>query len=400
MECTGPLIYHPQRYREMRPFFQSLYRIFRNGCTPEGMPLASGMIAVNQKMIEFWNQELDRLPFDDRPESMKRLNEEISIFSHVASCFYTGRNIFHLQPALTSMLRDTNVEEIEWRAIHLPYPRFYVWFGKQVDWPLDIAHYVDGAYVESTAGRGIQITLTSIADVYPEWQNQNFVLDFDPYYYASFRFEPNSAVTVGQSLVEMLKTDESFHPDQEAGVSEDQVGQFVMQGIKVVSKSYEESARYEALLEHQASLPVFLQALRLVINGLCFLSAEPDDIVTAFPKEALDTLGGRSEQGDVPREMGHKEVRTLHRLGYSEVHFCGNKFVQAAQYHTATGSEMPPHHRRAFWRNQPYGPGQTLRKPAYVRATVVRKDRLPEGEDAPGHTYLVAPPSTSQSSES
>jgi hypothetical protein len=393
MECTGPLIYHPQRYREMRPFFQSLYRVFRNGCTPEGMPLASGMIATQQKMIELWNEELDRLPFDDRPTSMKRLNEEISIFSHVASCFFAGRNIFHLQPALTSLLRDTDVDEIEWRAIHLPYPCFYVWFGKQKDWPLDIAHYVDGAYIESTGGRGIQITLTSMADVYPEWQNQNFVLDFDPYYYASFRFESNSTTTVGQTLAEMIENDPSFHPDKEPGISDMQAADLRSQGINVESKPYEESARYEALLEHQASLPVFLRALRLVINGLCFLSAEPDDIVTAFPKEALGLLGEPSENGKAARELGQNEVRKLRRLGYSEIHFCGNKFVEAGEHHAATGTggEMPPHRRRAFWRNQACGAGLTERRPTWVRPTIVRKDRLKEGEDALGHMYIVEP---------
>ena len=155
----------------------------------------------------------------------------------------------------------------------------------------------------------------------------------------------------------------ALHPDQEPGVTEDQVGEFLIQGIKVVAKSYEESARYEALLEHQANLPVFLQALRLVINGLCFLSAEPDDIVTAFPKEALDTLGGRSEQGDVPREMGRLEKKYERCIGSAIP-----KSISAAINSCKRPSTIRrpaarcAHRRRAFWRNQPYGPGQTLRK--------------------------------------
>ena len=395
MECTGQLIYHPQRYRELHPFFPILYKLFRNTCSPEdGCPTTSGMIAMQQRFFSTWNEELDRLPFEDRPENIKRLNEEISIFTHVARCFFGGRNIFHLQQSLTSLLREADVEEIEWRAIRLPYPSFYLWFGKQKDWPLDIAHYVDGAYIETLpGGQGLQITLTSTANVYPDWSKQNFVLDFDPYYFATFDFSPNSNDTVGKALKATLEDDLSFHPEKEQGLAAEDFQQLQEDDIEVRELPPERSGWYEAALEHKANFPVFLQALRLVINGLCFLTAEPGDSVTAFPKEAIELIAGATMDPSKPCTFGAKETKRLHKLGYTEVHFCGNNFVKAAEQHeaTGTGGEMSPHRRRAFWRNQACGPGLSERRPKWIRPTIVRKDRLYEGEDAPGHTYFVDP---------
>jgi hypothetical protein len=392
MECTGQLIYHPQRYREMRPFFHPLYKIFRNTCAPDGCPTTSGMMAMHQKFIQIWNEELDHLPIEKRPENIKRFNEEISIFCHVASSIYTGRNIFHLQPELSSLLRETDVDEIEWRLLHLPYPNIYLWFGKQKDWPLSSNHYVDGAYIEYRPGeQGLQITLTSVADSYPDWLHQNFVMDFDPYYYAIFEFSPDGKSTVGESLKSLLEKDPNFHPENEQQISDEQIEKYRNEGINVLELPPERSGWYQNALEHQENLPIFLQALRLVINGLCFLSAEPDDIVTEFPTDTIETVVSNSQGLNNPKQVGTKEVKKIHSHGYTKIHFCGNQFVKAAQRHDGigTGSEMPPHRRRAFWRNQPCGVGRLENRLTWIRPTIVRKDRLKDEEDAPGHTYIV-----------
>ena len=392
MEGTEQIAYHPEHYRTSRPFFPSLYRTFRDTCDQDdGFPTASGMMALEGKFISIWNAELDRLSVADRPANTKRFNEEISIFSHVARCVYNGRNIFHLQPALSSLLRATDVDDVQWSAIKLPYSSFYLWFGPQKDWPLAASHYVDGAYIETTMRNGIQVTLTSAANIYPDSQHQNFVRDFDPYYYASFTIPPDKEATVGETLKATLENDPSFHPERQQRSNSEQSPLSNDEGIVIRQLPKEQSGWYEAALEHQANLPIFMQALRLVINGLCFLSAEPDDTVYAFPPQALELIQSERKYSEVSQNIGKREIQRLRQLGYTEIHFCGNKFVQAAnqQGNTGTGTEVSPHRRRAFWRNQTCGPGNSERRPKWIKPTIVRRDKLRQDEDAPGHTYIV-----------
>ena len=382
--------YHPERYRESRPFFKALYRIFRETCDPnDGFPTASGMMQIQEKFISIWNSELDRLSVAERPANTKRLTEEISIFSHVARCVFNGRNIFHLQLELSSLLRATDVDEVQWSAIKLPYPSFYLWFGPQKDWPLGGSHHVDGAYIESTLRQGIQVTLTSVAASYPNELNRNFVRDFDPYYYTSFSFRSDAEATVGETLKATLENDPSFHPDKHWKVSVTEFQSPDGGVVLVPSLPKEQSGWYEAALEHQANLPVFMQALRLVVNSLCFLSASPDDIVSAYPPEALEIIQGKGSPSE--KGIGKKDVQRLRKLGYSEIHFCGNNFVRAAREQSSTGmgGEISPHRRRAFWRNQPCGPKNVERRLKWIGPTIVRKDKLRPDEDAPGHTYIV-----------
>ena len=344
---------------------------------------------IQERFISIWNDELDRLPFHDRPTNAKRLNEEISIFSHVARCVFNGRNIFHLQPELSTLLRTTDVEDVEWQSIKLPYSSFYLWFGPQKDWPLGASHYVDGAYIESGGGHDMQITLTSVASVYASEQSQNFVRDYDPYYYAPFTI-PSDEDTVGKTLKTLLERDPSFKTSDLRNESAVDVRLDDGAVVAVPSLPKEQSGWYEAALEHQSNLPVFMQALRLVINGLCFLSASPDDTVLSFPQGAIQDLHRDQEHTTDAQILGHRETKQLHRLGYTEIHFCGKKFVQAAQHEIiGTGGEMPPHRRRAFWRNQTCGPRNSERRPKWIKPTVVRRDKLREDEDAPGHTYIV-----------
>jgi hypothetical protein len=384
--------YHPERYRSSRPFFPSLYRTFRETCDQhDGFPKASGMMAIQEKLTDIWNSELDGLSFAERPSNAKRFNEEISMFSHVARCVFNGRNIFHLQPALSSLLRATDVDDVQWSAIKLLYSSFYLWFGSQKDWPLGKFHFVDGAYIETTMQQGIQITLTSVANSYPSSARQNFVRNFDPYYYTSFKFSEDEHATVGETLKATLENDPSFHPDRQRNTTLEQF-QSPDGGTMLVPRlPKEQSGWYEAALEHQTNLPVFMQALRLVVNGLCFLSASPDDIVTAYPPQALELIKGGLQHSEDEPEIGKRDVQRLRKLGYTEIHFCGDRFVQAARQEdtTGTGAEVSPHRRRAFWRNQTCGPNNSERRPKWIRPTVVRKDKLRPDEDAPGHTYIV-----------
>lgn len=130
--------------------------------------------------------------------------------------------------------------------------------------------------------------------------------------------------------------------------------------------------------------PVFLEALKFVINGLCYLSSPSKEINTRFPDDTprglLRKLGPVKKQAEISRTTSK-----LASMGYRKVHFCGDA-LQKEYAGIPTGRELSAHWRRGHWRNQAYGESFSEHKLLWIMPTVVRNDK---GEPALGHIYDV-----------
>jgi hypothetical protein len=130
--------------------------------------------------------------------------------------------------------------------------------------------------------------------------------------------------------------------------------------------------------------PIFLEALKFVINGLCYLYSPSKEINTRFPDDTprglLRKLGPGKRQAEIARAMSK-----LASMGYRKVHFCGDA-LQKEHSGTPTGRELSSHWRRGHRRNQAYWGSFSEHKLMWIMPTIVRKDK---GESACGHIYDV-----------
>ena len=380
------LKYHPNRYVHSRPFFRALFNLFRQSADANGVLPASTFMRIGDKLIfEYWNPELERFPVEQRPEHPTQLIVgEQSMFAHVAQFAFCGRNIFHLSPPLTALLRITDIDDVLWSSISLPYRAFYVWFGPQQEWRFGSGRYcADGAYVSAIPNDGgIQVFVTTVEPEFDYSHPPSFVIHRDFYYYIPFQFT-DATETVGTTLARTVGTDANFqHGFQPPQIDPETTRLAGEHGVTLVQKSPEETAQAKTVEERISDLPVFRQVLRLLINGLCYLSSPSREIVRRYPQSATGTL-----TQSTPGLLGKRERQRLRHEGYTEINFCGESLDR--EYGTGfTGKELSPHWRRGHWRNQACGPARSEHRLMWIRPTLVRKDKQVDDEVA-GHIYRV-----------
>ena len=381
------LRYHPNRFSASRDYFKTLYNYYRNLVRPDGIMSANEYGDIYGRFAGgYYNRHLDEVPVDRRPRNTKRLGDEFDLFCHVARFFLSGRNIFHFSAPLTNLLKLTDVDDVLWASIKLPYQSFHVHFGAQEEWPLgDSEHIVDGAYlgeILSPDCRAIEIMFTTRSDFSGDLPSWNYILRDDPYYYFPFQVERPDA-TVGATFRQTVGTDADFNkswvPVETPGEAKQTLGE---RGISLVSLPAEATAQGQKIRENVKRLPVFREALKLVVNCLCYLSSPSREVVARYPDSDITRA---ITQPVTPLERARAEKRAV-REGYTLIHFCGDS-LERDPAAVPTGRELSAHWRRGHWRNQAIGPGQSEHKLMWIRPTLVRKDKA--GPGIPGHVYDV-----------
>jgi hypothetical protein len=372
--------YHPNRYTGSRQFFRPLFNQFRQSADVDGVLPASAFTRICDKLtFEYWNPELDRFPVEQRPENPTHLIvSEQSMFMHVARFTLCGRNIFHFSRTLTTLLRLTDVDDVIWSSIKLPYSAFYLWFGPQEELRFGGGRYcADGAYV-SGIPNGIQILVTTVEPEIDCMRPPSFALHRDFYYYISFQFTGDD--TVGAAFARTLGTDAMFQRGFQPPEIQQKTQRLAQEnGITLLQKSPDETAQAKTVEERIADLPVFRQVLRLLMNGLCYLSSPSREVNRKY----RDSL---ADQAALPA-LTKREIQRLRRDGYTEINFCGESLDR--QYGAAfNGKELSPHWRRGHWRNQAVGSLRAGHRLTWIRPTLVRKDKQRQDEVV-GHLYRV-----------
>lgn len=140
------------------------------------------------------------------------------------------------------------------------------------------------------------------------------------------------------------------------------------------------------LAQDDQEFPVYQRAMRLAVNALCYLTAYPDDIQTVWPEKTPKGLAAKANSEN-PKES-EKAKNKLASMGYIPIYFCGRKIddqVRLAGGTLVREGGIATHWRRGHWRNQPHGPGASLRKLMWIMPTLVGSGET----DVQGHIYQV-----------
>ncbi|MHB0927277.1 MAG: hypothetical protein ACYC1F_12335 [Gallionellaceae bacterium] len=361
--------YHPERYRKGRPVIRQLEKQMPN----MSFELVTREVFehVHEVLSLQYNEDISLVSRDDRPESLHVLMSDSSMAMHYLAFVGAGRNIFHFGDGLTQAFRRTDVTDFVLGEIVLPYPTVYLSFGAQADLePFGDDAKIDGAYVTDNSGHCIQILLTTRGQPSDKpWFNR-----WEKYYYLSLR-KTDLSMTVVEACEAALKEEIE---QSLAGVAKHEV-----KAAEMGVKSRAHQTAIERVAEYQSAFPVFMESLKLVINGLAYLAHYRDDIEKRWVDGTPPAMIEKIERATTYKEK-QRVVSKLLSMGYTIVNLCGMEFEKTREAH-GVGSEMSAHWRRGHWRIQPHGPGRTLRKRVWIMPVLVRSDL----ELKAGHIYLA-----------
>lgn len=376
LKPNGPEFYYPNRYLRARPWLKE----FLKECKPFGLDVLFELCSkdgpetcvkiLRPYLVDaffpyqhtFFSSE-DRLLYY-REQDLAKL---FLLFSR------TGKNIFHIAPALVEMLRATSVDDICLAEIKLPYRFFYLSFGRleqlQIRDSKTRICFIEGAYFQDEWEIGIPTHISLIAcqdgQYRPGWE-----LIYD-------RFMDKKP---GMSIKEDLdQENEQLRTEQNEGPWVSWVEAHQREGEP-------DPIMMEAEINKQAfdvlNIEVFQEAIKLIVNSLCYINAYKDDVSLQFPIGAPKRLLEKLSHTKSPKQK-KKILSELDAMGYTRIRICGQN-IQQEYERSLSGREMKSHWRRGHWRKQAYGTGLSERRLLWIRPTLVRPDK---GPPTSGHVY-------------
>lgn len=373
---------HPMRYMRVRPFARRVTQLYSR-LAGRQMLSSEGLQEVADLVASHYNQTIERLPREDRPERPTRMIvEEASLACHVGAFIEYGRNVFHVSPELVSLLDRTDLDGVRISDIRLPFTVFHISFGSAFDGSLPgPPNQIDGVYISQLQRTFLEILVTSrrLGNYY---KSNNWPFSRDWYFYAPLDIS-NTERTFEDLLADAIKKDAVVLEPQLVGPDPDFAAEIDSRTLLV------RDVRYKTAAEHAQytaeGLPVFRQVLALAVNALCYLNATNDEERTlTYPDDAPADLVRRLD-GDRSADRQKARARLLDR-GFVPIYLLRESTESASLTHGRTERELSKHWRRGHWRHQAVGVGRMLRRLTWVRPTLVRADKK---EPMAGHLYQM-----------
>lgn len=327
-----------------------------------------------------------------------RLEEETEATKSIIEFNKSGRNIFSLAPFLIQLLNHTDIGNISFTDIKLPFNSIYLHFGAlaDIEYPIDlfehkhgieyklqaedINYYLDGAFVSMLNSHSLDIRLTFI-DTRIDFNKKvpitkdyrfptiNFTLDFGKWDSETSEFNYDKDVTFNNATV-------CFYDIWDSNTNP---GEIEYEKMHLLTKQPEKCNHGE-----WQEYVIFDKALMMIVNALCYLNFVKDDIEISTTNDQATQLVLELSKTQ-KHQQRNKIIEKLKRISYSKIHLFGRKIEN--EFKSAnSGIEVEPHWRRGHWRNQPFGIGLTSTKLIWIKPTIVRKDK---GEPTIGHIYEV-----------
>ncbi|UYM15954.1 hypothetical protein [Endozoicomonas euniceicola] len=287
MQKNDLLRYHPERYRQTRPFAKRVLSAYHriNGLNP---PKGEYLESVTNMIINSYNMELDTIERTKRPTDIKWLMKEPSIASYYSSFCSYGRNIFHLSDEIIEEFLQTDVGSIPLDAVDFPYECFYISFGTVNTLKLsgDGSH-VDGAYVFAHNNFPLQVVLTTKKEGWNYANKQEWIFNRDKYYYMPLDSSDTTKtfeLLVEKALQDQLEANKEDNSIPETGIHQLSGGL----EVGVINKNKESSKKERD--DILSGFDVFKNALNIIINTICYTSRYSDDIVEQWPEKTPKAL--------------------------------------------------------------------------------------------------------------
>tara|TARA_A100001391_G_scaffold65878_5_gene41520 strand:+ start:14072 stop:15271 length:1200 start_codon:yes stop_codon:yes gene_type:complete len=367
---------------------------------PQGLLRSETLEAMTERVVELYNAELGRIPFEKRPPTMDVVTKTVSTLAHIANFTSAGRNSFLLPTEVTALLGRTDLGDIRLSDIRLPFRAFYLGFAGGLSAGLPGSpNLIDGAYVETftiddDAGpqRYLTFYVTARRIDGATRAKSGWIASPEPHFYAPLKILIGDEDTL-EAAIDRATTSSDIaleaEPKSQAALI-DGIRQAAEDGYPVnkpVTTGFERAAAFNVV-----ALPTMRSVLTLLCNAICLLSAEPIASEPVWPTDAPQSLVDIALRASTPKRR-RTAVGQLAERGFFSTRTISLQLnaPQAAEAQadvtTSSGRQLLPHWRRGHWRRQTYGAGHLERRLIWIRPVLVRRDR---GDDVEGHVYVVS----------
>lgn len=338
----------------------------------------------------------------------RKLEQEIIIARDYIRFNQCGRNIFEISPFLRQLLENTDVGNIRFSDFKLPYKTVYFHFGsvEGLEYPIEYyeekfnvylaelfsfetdeeedeyyekkKYLLDGAFVTATRENciDIQLCFKDPNDSFAKSLNIvndhrfptfDFTLSFGKWDNDEGKTKYDEKTTFNESTVIFCD-----YWDEKAEIGEIEYKK-LSRLTNEPEKCYDSEWKEYVLMD---------KALKLIVNCICYLSANEQDVELFATNEQANEL--LEELSKTRKKQTRNELsQKLSKFSYSRVHLLGHKLKKYLNSQR-TNSEVEPHWRRGHWRNQPFGKNLSETKLIWIKPTIVKKDK---GEPKKGHVY-------------
>ena len=310
--------------------------------------------------------------------------------------WYKSRQIFSFDRVLADALSRTDVSEIPWEAIKLPYERLYIHFGTcltESQLCQDREYRIDGAYVNhfsdsmipelahrdvleiTFTGRLYNYTYDEIMGIAPEW-----AILSDPEY--GCVLAGGKGTTIGDALQQGTAASLMFYDRMDETIYRNSF--LCAQKFHILPDSTKDTPFRDRYLRSER---LVAEALPLLINCLFYLAYSYPATAPSYPPDAPRTLTRKIESttSDNKQRVLSEEME---RLGYTKIHFVSHAGITKDPPLSETGKTIRSHWRRGHWRLQRYGTGLVQLKLLWIKPTIVNASDEPP---AIGREYEVEP---------
>lgn len=389
----GPMFkYHPERLRASRGYLRRSpgeYQVINGqpATTQDELNEAVGLITgeCHERHLEFPMVMRERLGNQEQQAVFQEMNL-LSTFKAYLGC---GREIFDLPRRLVDMLALSDCDDLRLADVHFPYKAQYIHFGRRQDLQLAPGWCCDGAYVLASGGY-VSVTITAIPEA-PE-ETRNWPVRPEPIF--SFHFsakdqELDLGTAIDTAVARVMKelqdeADKTYERQVTANQAMEEAG---VEGVVRVTTESRVADEQSKLLSRK---DVGRQALSIVVNALCYLTAYPEDAEYTWPEGTPQKLRLQAEDNSAPSKQ-RKARQHLKADGFTKIRMCGIQFRQATEQgglSAVNDESVRVHWRRGHFRRQPYGEGRQLRRLVWIMPVLVNAAVMEKGSELPGHIYV------------
>jgi hypothetical protein len=357
---TTTFRYYPQFFRSNRPYAKGLEDNLAKARRENRVTPKEGFGLVGDQLCAAY-LKLGIKPTDpDFP--LQEFSQEAAGALTYGQWWLDGSVVFEFEPALSEAFMRSDVDDLRLSDLNFPYRCFYMHFGPQSELPLYGGElYAEGAYLIYDPAQSVRVILTA-------------------------RYEaPWLGWSARAKECYQLKID-ARHFDIDLGTALDVALAEDMEDLNAVIRNkasinkvpnMDVATGVEAYLEaHKQNQDTFRKALRLVVNGLSYLTAYPEDAREAWQPGTPEKMRLKAEHAGNDKERGRAKSKLISQ-GFMPIHLAGYAFQASAG---PDGDHRKAHWRRGHWRRQAHGVGLALRKLIWIQPTRISGPDEDEGK--------------------
>lgn len=281
----------------------------------------------------------------------------------------SGRNIFDFSEDILTLLKHTDVSQVELEFIKIPYSFFYLDLSAaKIPFAGDCAALVEGVYVSEYFNEMQDEDVT-----YERCISFSFTGDYINYF-----------KNINGNIYNHLRGFHTYELALDKPEKLTSVGDAVKyaKDIFVIGGTWDNQEADTKIDLYKIHSDFIERTIKLVVNSLLYLTLTDKDIKEDFPADLPSNLKAKLSKA----KTKHQKEVALNEIwisGFTKIKYVGNTFKRS-HYSTFATSTVSPHWRRGHWRNQKFGEGLKEHKLIWIVPTIVNKEK---GDPKQGHIY-------------